>query len=77
MKMRDDFEAATEILLGHIRQAGYAVSVHHMSEYVELHAVHLSGDHIPHIARCEGDGRAETYQAARALAEMVGLQPSE
>jgi hypothetical protein len=44
-----------------------------MRRYVELHAVHLSGDGIPHIARCEGDGEQETYLAARALAEMVGV----
>jgi hypothetical protein len=44
-----------------------------MREYVELHAVHLSGEGVPHVARCEGDGEQELYQAARALAAMVGI----
>lgn len=41
---------------------------------VELHAVGLSGEEIPHVARCEGDGDEELYLAACALAEMVGLR---
>ena len=45
-----------------------------MRQYVELQAVHLSGDGVPHVARCEGDGEQETYLAARALAEMVGME---
>jgi hypothetical protein len=77
MKMRDDFGPATERILRLVREAGYAVSVFHMGGYVELHAVRLSGDHVPHVARCEGDGDAETYQAARALAEMVGVRHDE
>ena len=44
MKMRDDFEAATRAVLDQVEAAGYATSVHHMRQYVELHAVHLSGD---------------------------------
>ena len=74
MKMRDDFEAATQAILAQIETAGYATSVHHMRQYVELHAVHRSGDGVPHVARCEGDGEQETYLAARALAEMAGLR---
>jgi len=73
--MRDDFEAATADICRRIEPAGYAVSVHHMRRYVELHAVHLSGDRVPHVARCEGDGEAETYQAGRGLAAMGGLSP--
>jgi hypothetical protein len=45
-----------------------------MREYVELHAVRLSGDEIPHVAGCEGDGEEELYQAACALAEMLGMR---
>jgi hypothetical protein len=45
-----------------------------MREYVELHAVRLSSDEIPHVARCEGDGDEATNKAACALAEMVGLR---
>ena len=59
-------------ILRQVEALGYAVSVHHMREYVELHAVHLSGEGIPHVARCEGNGEAELYRAACALAEMVG-----
>ena len=66
-----------DAVLRQIRDLGYAVSVHHMGEYVELHAVHLSGDKVPHVARCEGGGDDETYLAACALAEMVGLRPEE
>jgi hypothetical protein len=43
MKMREDFERAAADLCRRIEDAGYAVSVHHMRRYVELHAVHLSG----------------------------------
>ena len=64
----------SDALLRQIENLGYAVSVHHMSRYVELHAVRLSGEDIPHVARCEGDGVEELYLAACALAEMVGLR---
>jgi hypothetical protein len=71
MKSREGFTAATSALIRRIRDAAFVVSVHHMGEYVELHAVHLSGGGAPHVARC--DGGAQTYQAAKALAEMVGV----
>jgi hypothetical protein len=77
MQWRQDFTAAATRTIGRIKQAGYAVSAHHMGEYVELHAVHLSGDGIPDAARCEGDGGAQTYQAARALAAMVEVTVEE
>ena len=44
MKMREDFGAAAQDICRRIEAAGYATSVHHMRQYVELHAVHLSGD---------------------------------
>jgi hypothetical protein len=53
---------AAAAIVRRIEDNGYAVSVHHMRRYVELHAVHLSGD-----------GEQETYLAARALAEMVDV----
>jgi len=77
MRMRDDFTEAAASTVRQIESHGYAVTVHHMREYVELHAVHLNGDGVPRVARCEGDGDAETYQAAKALAEMVGVHPGE
>lgn len=52
-----------------IDRAGHAASAHYMREYVELHAVHLSGDEIPRASRCEGDGEEQLYLAACALAE--------
>jgi hypothetical protein len=77
MRMRVDLTAAAADILRRIEAAGYATSVHHMRRYVELHAVHLSGDHIPHVARAEGDGEQELYLAARALAQMVRLRALE
>jgi hypothetical protein len=44
--------AAPDRLLSQVRFSGYAVIAHHMREYVELHAVHLSGDEIPHVSHC-------------------------
>jgi 8-oxo-dGTP pyrophosphatase MutT (NUDIX family) len=64
-------------ILRQIEDLGYAVSVHTMPGYVELHAVSLDGDEIPHVARCEGNGGAATDQAACALAGMVWLRMAE
>ena len=72
-----DFADAAARIVGQIEQAGFAVSVYHMRQYVELYAVHLSGDHISHVARCEGGGEAETYQAAMLLSQMVGIAIKE
>ena len=77
MKMRDDLAGVAAAILRQIDTAGYATSVHHMRRYVELHAIHLSGDGVPHVARAEGDGEQELYLAARALAEMVGVSVSD
>ena len=44
-------------------------------DYVEMHAVRLSDPDEQHIARClDSDGDEETYRAACALAEMVGMR---
>jgi hypothetical protein len=69
--------STADAILHQIKALGYAVSVHRMREYVELHAVHLTGDEIPHVARCEGDGDDQVYQAACARAEMVGMRLEE
>ena len=58
-----------------IEALGYAVSVHEMPGYVEMHAVRLTSEGISHIARCEGGGEEALYQCAVALAEMVGIRP--
>ena len=50
----------------------YAVSIHDMGEYIEMHAVRLADpDEVPHVARVDA-GDAE-YQCAVALAGMVGI----
>jgi hypothetical protein len=48
-----------------------------MGAYVEVHAVRLTGDKVPHVARCEGDGDEELCLAACELAGMVGLRLEE
>jgi hypothetical protein len=65
------------IILRRIEDLGYAVSVHAMPGYTELHAVSLSGEGVPHVARSEGDDDAALHNAACALAEMVGLRLEE
>ena len=67
--------STADAIILQVKRLGYAVSVHHMGEYVELHAVHLSGDEVPHVCRCEGDGDEGTYLPAVTLAEMVGVRP--
>ena len=57
---------ASDAILRQIEALGYAVSVHTMQGYVELHAVSRDGDEIPHVARCEGNGEVEMHLAACA-----------
>jgi hypothetical protein len=64
-------------ILCRIEDLGYAVSVHAMPGYSELHAVRLRGEEVPHGARCEGVDDEALHQAACALAEMVGLRMEE
>ena len=64
-------------ILRQIEDLGYAVSVHDMPGRVELHAVRLDDDRLPHVARCAGNGEGELHLAACALAEMVGLRLEE
>jgi hypothetical protein len=63
-------------IIRQIEALGYAVSVHAMGTYVEMHAVRLTGEGIPHVARCEGGDEESLYQCAIALAEMVGIGPN-
>ena len=65
----------THTLIRQIEDRGYAVSVDEMPCYVEMHAVRLTGDEIPHVARCGNDQSNALEQCARALAEMVGIRP--
>ena len=75
MKIREDLSAAASHIISRVEEAGYAVSVHRMREYVELHAVSLTGEEPVHIARCEGDSDDTARQAALSLAEMVPAAP--
>ena len=63
MKMREDFEVAAERVIRRIRTAGYAVSVHHMGEYVELHAVQGASQYRAPIQRRSLSPRAHTRRA--------------
>jgi len=66
----------TSQILGQIRSLGYAVSIHRVNGVTEMHAVLLkdpSPDNI-HIARnLDGNGPDDEYNAACALAEMLGI----
>ena len=64
----------THAILRQIEALGYAVSVHTMPGHTELHAVRLSGDEVPHVARSEGNDQKALHDATCALAEMVGLR---
>ena len=62
---RDDLpDGLTGSVLRQVETLGYAVSVHRMGEYVELHAVPLDGEPPIHMSRCDGDGDDELYLAA-------------
>jgi hypothetical protein len=46
----------TDAILNHVRSLGFAVNVHRMGEYVELHAVLLAAREHQHIARTTEGG---------------------
>ena len=65
----------TDMILAQIRSPGYAVSVHRMGWYVEMHAVLLADptpDNVHLARRLDGDDE-QAYRTACALAEMVGI----
>ena len=64
-------------ILRQIEDLGYTVSVHTTPHHTELHAVRPGLDEVPHVARSEGTSDAALYEAARALAEMVGARWDE
>lgn len=65
---------AVEGILNSIRALGYAVSVHHMMDYVEMHAVDLKHPENQFIARDpDSDDEDATVRCATLLAEMVGI----
>ena len=66
--------ATANSIIRQIEGLGYAVSVHEMGAYVEMHAVRLRGEEIPHVARCEGGDEEALYLCAGALAKMVGIR---
>jgi len=54
VRLREDPVGDTAKLIRRIEDLGFAVSVHRMREYVDLHAVRLSGRGRTRVARCEG-----------------------
>jgi hypothetical protein len=65
----------TDIILNHIRQLGWTVSIQKVNGTVEMHAVHAAGEQAPEVARCnDGDGLEEEYRCACLLARAVGLR---
>ena len=68
---------AVDYILRNLRRNGWAVSVHLMSEYVEMHAVKLDAlDDPPKIARCgDGDDDLAQLTCAKVLAEMCHDHP--
>jgi hypothetical protein len=67
----------TQSILATIRGAGFATSVHHMPGYIEMHAVHLSGESEAKISRMAADERDAEYRCAVAVPEMVGIELEE
>lgn len=61
-------------VLRQIEASGYAVSVHYVSDVVEMHAVKVPQGEPVHISRCvDGDGEIESLATARELAAMCGV----
>ena len=64
----------TAAIIKQIEALGYAVSVHHMGDYIELHAVKLQGSDGYKLARSlDGDDEEQLYRTACLLAEAVGI----
>jgi hypothetical protein len=66
---------ATDAILFQIRSMNYVVKTFRVNGTVEMHAVDLSCECEPQIARCnDGDGPDEEYRCACLLAEAVGIR---
>jgi hypothetical protein len=64
----------TDIILAQIRSLNYVVKIFRINGTVEMHAVDLTGERAPQIARCnDGDGPDEEYRCACLLAGAVGI----
>lgn len=64
----------TTAIIKQIERLGYIVKVFRVNDTVEIHAVSLRGEAMPHIARCnDGDGPDEEYRATCLLATAVGI----
>ena len=73
-----EFSDLTDALIHPIELGGYAVSVHRMGDYVEMHAVRLKEPCPQHIATVwDGDGEEHLYRCCIELARLVGIQPGE
>jgi len=64
----------TDAILSQIRSMGYIVKEFRINGTVEMHAVDLTGEREPQIARCnDGDGPDEKYRCVCLLAGAVGI----
>jgi hypothetical protein len=64
----------TDRIIDQISSLGYVVREFRVNGVVEFHAVPLSGDAPPQVARCnDGDDDEAAYKAACLPAEAVGI----
>lgn len=71
-----EFSNLTDALIHRIECNGYAVSVHRMGDYIEMHAVQLKEPCTQHIATVwDGDGEEHLYHCCIELARLVGIEP--
>ncbi len=73
-RCRESVTSITAAILRHIESLGYAVSVHRMGDYCEIHAVFLADPDQQHITRLDGDSDEDACRTARLLAGMVGIE---
>jgi hypothetical protein len=65
----------TDSILAQIRAIGNIVKVFTVNGVVEMHAIQLTGENEPQIARCnDGNGPDEEYRAACLLAAACEVE---
>jgi hypothetical protein len=76
--MRQRTTAEFSDLTDTIERRGFAVSVHHMGDYVEMYAVQLQEPCAQHIATVwDGDEEEHLYRCVRELSRMVRIEPGD
>src|SRR6476660_7617764 len=63
----------TSTIIAQIEALGFAVSVHRMGDYCEMHAVLLADPDQQHIARVDGDGEDDTIAPPASWRRWWGL----